>query len=897
MRWRPRLRLGSLRLRSKLGLSLALAALVPAVLVAAIATRVILANLERDLASDAERQRDIGVTLVMRAVEQIGDEAYQLAASPELGRAIDRGPDAVAALVDGLNLPPVLLQIVSPDGVSAIERAVGSPDDRLAGLAVGPDAELVRDGLAYARRVTLEIDDGRLVARAVAPVVDPSLRLRALVVATMPLDDQLADRVAGVLGAGLILATDERAWSTFRDDAGLRRELPPPALSPAARRAGRGVTLLALAGDDEQAVAWLALVDHARRPTGWLGVAVSRRALTEARSQALGSLAIGGAFAIAFAVVIALVLARRLGQPIARLHRGAIAVARGDLDHQIEVPPGDEIADLAQAFTNMTTALKDNQQRLAARIREIVALHDAGRAVASDIDLAGVSRKTVDSIARTFEARLCALWLVEAAENGGSPLRLAAARARRNDGGLAPTPEEAMAQAEALAPAAARAAVERDVAARRRRRRRADPGHGAERRAAVIGVVVVVRGEGGRTFTDADAHLLATFADQAAGAIDNARLYDQVRGASEELERKVRLRTAELTTINAELGRALADLRDTQAQLVLSERMAGLGLLVAGVAHEINSPSAAIRGSVDAFGGVVRRIAAQFAALAAADVSGARHQAILAMIDLIAPAVAGRRLVTGPAVRARARALRATLERVAPSLLDHAGRLAELGLDDAEIEAVIAALGDDALAQAAIVVDTLTDHVHLHRTVATIRSAIGRIQRIVGALKSYSHIDQDASRAPADVHEGLESTLTLFDHALRDIDVKRSYGTLPLVPIFVDELNQVWTNLIQNSVQALGGRGTITIETEVVGEQAVVRVIDDGPGVPAEVLPRIFEPFFTTKGSGEGSGLGLGIVARIIAKHGGDVRCDSEPGRTAFEVRLPLTVAAAEASA
>ena len=109
-----------------------------------------------------------------------------------------------------------------------------------------------------------------------------------------------------------------------------------------------------------------------------------------------------------------------------------------------------------------------------------------------------------------------------------------------------------------------------------------------------------------------------------------------------------------------------------------------------------------------------------------------------------------------------------------------------------------------------------------------------------------------------------------------------------------DELNQVWTNLIQNAAQAIEGHGTITIETaeEMRGERdgVVVRIVDDGPGVPEDVLPRIFEPFFTTKPKGEGTGLGLGIARQIVDKHGGELRCESRPGRTMFEVRLPILI-------
>ena len=195
---------------------------------------------------------------------------------------------------------------------------------------------------------------------------------------------------------------------------------------------------------------------------------------------------------------------------------------------------------------------------------------------------------------------------------------------------------------------------------------------------------------------------------------------------------------------------------------------------------------------------------------------------------------------------------------------------------------------------APLVAAALTDHVYLHRTASTVRHAVASIQRIVGGLKSYSHLDQQAVRTDADVHAGLETTLALLHHALRDIVVERRFGRLPRIPVFVDELNQVWTNLIQNAQQALTTRpqARIAITTDVDGTWVVVRINDNGPGIPADALPRIFEPFFTTKPKGEGTGLGLGIARQIVQKHGGAMTCESEPGSTTFEVRLPIVAGA-----
>jgi signal transduction histidine kinase len=397
-----------------------------------------------------------------------------------------------------------------------------------------------------------------------------------------------------------------------------------------------------------------------------------------------------------------------------------------------------------------------------------------------------------------------------------------------------------------------------------------------------------------RGFSDADLNLLTTFADQAGAAVENALLYREVREASEELEKKVRLRTTELTAINTELGKALADLRETQAQLVLSERMAGLGVLVAGVAHEINSPTAAIRGSIDGIAAASARVAKHGAEIAARAHNPAAINDLLAQL---APMLAERALPTGLAARKAARDL--------TSIIDDevvAAELADLGALPAEGERIIASLGAEADLVGPVVA-ALTDHVYLHRTASTVRHAVGQIQRIVGALKTYSHLDQQATRTEADLHEGLETTLTLLHHAVRDIVVERRYGALPRVPVFVDELNQVWTNLISNAQQALAGRadGKIVIETAVDDSDrarapaAVVRIIDNGAGVPADALPRIFEPFFTTKAKGEGTGLGLGIARQIVDKHGGTLRCESTPGHTVFEVRLPIQSSASDA--
>jgi len=882
-----------LRLRTKLVVAMAFAALVPVIIVASIATSVVLSSLERGLREDANRQLTVGLNLILRTAERLGDETVQASETGELATAMGGGAPALDRWLahELAHISSARLQLLDGSGAILFDRmVVGSltcdpaqsedashPEckaaERFRDIGVTPADRAQAAGQAWNRDVTLVELGDRVIVRAVSPVVDANLALRGVVVMSTPLDGDFADAIKGALSADVLLgATGGKLATTFRSPFGSRGE--PVHISDADRIAAlagqRTVHDLDLA-HGRYAVAATGLFDEQKHPVGIVAVAVDRAPLAATKTLALRSLIAGGAGALLFGVLVALFWSRRLGAPISKLHRGAIAVSRGDLDHRIEIPGGDELTDLAEAFNQMTSTLKDNQARLAARMKEIVALHDAGRAVSSVIEIDQVSRKIVDAVARTFDVSLAALWLAD-----GDQLRPSAARARRPEVSAMLATEDALAAADSVQPIAERVRKERAPV------RSTDPNPmialPLERKNKIVGVLGVARATDAKAFTEADLNLLTTFADQAGAAVENAQLYQEVRGASEELERKVKLRTAELTAINPELGKALADLRETQAQLVLSERMAGLGLLVAGVAHEINSPSAAIRGSIDGLGSALARVARHSAELARLS---ERSQQLEALVEQLAPKLADRPLVTGLAARKIAKDFTAYVDASA------AQELADLGATLDDTRELVEALGPDR-ALAPRVVAALTDHVYMHRTTSTVRHAVGQIQRIVGALKSYSHLDQQATRVEADLHEGLETTLALLHHTLRDIVVERRYGTLPRVPVYVDELNQVWTNLIQNAQQALGGKGTIAIETLVDGTTAIVRVIDDGPGVPPDVLPRIFEPFFTTKPKGEGTGLGLGICRQIINKHGGDMRCESEPGRTVFEVRLPI---------
>jgi signal transduction histidine kinase len=174
---------------------------------------------------------------------------------------------------------------------------------------------------------------------------------------------------------------------------------------------------------------------------------------------------------------------------------------------------------------------------------------------------------------------------------------------------------------------------------------------------------------------------------------------------------------------------------------------------------------------------------------------------------------------------------------------------------------------------------------------AELSESTERMSKLVGAIKAYAYMDR-GELVETDIHKGLETTLLMLGHKLKhtSIDVERRYDrSLPELTLRGSELNQVWTNLLANAIEALGDSGTITISSARDGPCVRVDIADDGPGIPASIRDRIFDPFFTTKGVGQGTGLGLDTARRIVTERlGGSIDVSSEPGRTVFSVWLPL---------
>jgi signal transduction histidine kinase len=895
VRARPEGILGHLRLRHKLGLMLSIAALLPVLGASTVAIQLVLTGLKSGARAQTERTMRVALNLVLTHVKEVFEGTVRLSEAAGLSDLLQLDPESTTELLARREnqMLPGLVQVADVQGHLVGRYAVAGKGARE--LEVGDASEPIQRALAYERRVTIaRPPEGReLVIRASAPVVDEGFQLRGAVVVSVPLDAEFADRLKAQLAADVVIYVDDAPTASSFVAADGRREVGFAAPSDMARRVlgGQSRIIEAPAFGRLYSVGYVPIQDLEGHRLGMLAVAVDENELVQASHKAWRSLAFGGASAVVFALALATLLSRRLTRPLGHLHAGAIAVARGDLDHQIIQETGDEIGDLAVAFAQMTGAVKENQERLAARMREITTLHEIGRAVSSVLGLDEVLRKVVEEVGAVLEANRCALLLTQAdgslrvgaSIGGGSGLPELCEAASWRGG---PVRIERVENETDLQKAAKTANVTGSLLV-----------VPLEQKDRVLGMLLVNRPvpeDGGEVapFSEADLRLVATFADHASNAISNARLYDEVQKASEELEIKVKERTFELVVANRELEQALGDLRAAQAALVHSERMAGLGQLVAGVAHEVNSPAAAIQGAVDNLADNVSRLARRARELGDLQMQPEDRTRFFALVEQLAPRLAQARVEAPSAVRRQARELAAKLAELGVTGSEAACRtLVEIGAAEAAYQ--LAQLGQSGAsgptpATLEVLVGYLEQYAYLFRNTHSIRTAIRRITRIVGALKGYSHLDQ-AKVTPADIHEGIENTLVILHSELKyGINVTRKFATLPAVPVYVDELNQVWTNLIHNAVQALGGRGDIVIETRVDGDEVAVSIEDNGPGISEEVMPRIFEPFFTTKPKGEGTGLGLGIVKQIIEKHGGRIDVSSKPGSTRFTVRLPV---------
>jgi signal transduction histidine kinase len=323
-------------------------------------------------------------------------------------------------------------------------------------------------------------------------------------------------------------------------------------------------------------------------------------------------------------------------------------------------------------------------------------------------------------------------------------------------------------------------------------------------------------------------------------------------------------------------------MRHTQRAYRQHEKLAALGKLSAGLAHELNNPAAAARRAAEE----LRDAGLRAQLLALEHDERFPPDARDALASLQRETSRGATHLDPLALSDAEDALGGWLEDLGleEAAWDLAPTLAAAGVGVERLESLAAQLGARLLADG---LGWLATTLEITGLADEVWVSAGRISDLVGAMKEYTYMDRGAP-LEVDVVSGLENTLTILGHKLGGVSVVRRYeDNLPKVPGHGGELNQVWTNLIDNAADAVDGRGSITVKVFEDGDRVAVEVTDDGPGIPREARDHVFEPFFTTKEVGAGTGLGLDIVRRVVAGHGGEVFVGSKPGETKFTVRLP----------
>ena len=339
---------------------------------------------------------------------------------------------------------------------------------------------------------------------------------------------------------------------------------------------------------------------------------------------------------------------------------------------------------------------------------------------------------------------------------------------------------------------------------------------------------------------------------------------------------------SDLAAANQELMKAMEHLKATQQELIHSEKMAALGHLVAGIAHELNTPLGAIRSSIgqilQLFSQTLDNLPDFFRQL-----PEERSQDFGALLQGTLNKDLRKTLGKRSDMR---RSLRLYLERERVKRPQQtASILVDMGLYES-VERFLPLLRERDHLKILDVANKLSG---LNESAQIIETAIERATKVMFALKMYSRTGSSNVMVRTNILERIEAVLTLYYHKLKHhVEVIRHYEELPLIRCHPDELDQVWVNLIHNALYAMDFHGVLTIVTRLKKENIVVEIIDTGKGIPEDVLPKIFDPFFSTKPAGEGIGLGLEIVRKIVEKHGGQIWVESCPGNTTFYVSLPL---------
>lgn len=361
--------------------------------------------------------------------------------------------------------------------------------------------------------------------------------------------------------------------------------------------------------------------------------------------------------------------------------------------------------------------------------------------------------------------------------------------------------------------------------------------------------------------------------------------HKELEDYNQTLEQKVDQRTYALSLKNSALKQALSDLEESQQQLIHSEKMAALGQLISGIAHEINTPLGAIQASAGNNSKSFRHFENKLPKLLENITD--KDKTLLSL--LLSKSIAKIEKGIVSSTREERQQKKEILHFLEHIPVDDAEPLTELLVDMVDLADLDELSTHFKDSKAYEVVSLAHSLGALERNNQTILTAISKASKVVFSLKNFSHHDITGNKILSNINYGIQTVLVLYQNFLKQgCKVIENFGELPDILCYPDELNQVWTNLIHNALHAMQNIGTIQIDTYFENGSVVVKITDDGEGIPKEIQKKVFNSFFTTKPAGEGSGLGLGICKRIIDKHQGDISLVSMPGETTFTVKLPI---------
>ncbi|MEG4577478.1 ATP-binding protein [Microcoleus sp. N3A4] len=557
------------------------------------------------------------------------------------------------------------------------------------------------------------------------------------------------------------------------------------------------------------------------------------------------------AAALIVAIIVGIITARWVTKPILSLNDAAKKIAKGEWGKSVIINRDDEVGELANSFNSMAAQLQVSFAELQALNTELSEsksrLYQILEAVPIGIFVANSSDKPYYVNSRALD-----LLGTDKVANNASELR------EIYQAYLAGSNEIYPAEKDPIINAFKGASVNVDDMEIRQPDRR----------------IIPIEVWGTPIYDDKGkvSYAIAAFAD----ITQRKQAEKLVAEYNRTLEFQVAERTQELKT-------ALDNLQTTQEELIHSEKMAALGQLVAGVAHELNTPLGAIRSSAgnmtNFLGQTLTNLPSMFQSLSPAESENFR--------ELMYRSLQKDMTLTAKEERKLKRALISQLEgEDIDEADDIADTLVDMGIYEADdFLSLLQKVDRDRILEMAYKLS------EIQRGTQTINTAAERASKVVFALKTYARYDSSETMVQSNITEGIETVLTLYQNNLRHgVEVIRNFQKIPPVLCYVDQLNQVWTNLIHNALQAMDNKGTLTLDIVHESNYIKVGVTDSGKGIPPEVMPKIFAPFFTTKPPGEGSGLGLDIVRKIVDKHRGKIEVASVPGKTTFTVVLPVNL-------